>query len=360
MKTKLTLTLILLLIFSASAFADKEYSFRESKEFDTAGISRINIDIPKGDVELRKSTSSKIEIDLKYEIVADNKEDAQEVKDDCEFDAETRDGDLDINVNLTKYHRKHDIFSKLISGNWNDGLKVYLLVKIPDGLKVNMKSSSADLEASNLKAEIEIDGSSSDVELRNVEGEFSADLSSGDVDIYSHIGNISVDGNSSDIRIESAKGNLIIETSSGDGNIDDIEGNVDVRASSGDYRLTDVSNDLDIKTSSGDITVNGVGGSVRAECSSGDIRLRELRAHDGDFDISASSGDVFLSVSPEYSGYFSLKSVSGSINSRISELEDRRSRRRRSDRPILEGSVGSGDGEVFVTTVSGDITVDRY
>ena len=360
MKTKLLLTLILVMIFSVSALADTEYSFRESKEFESAGISKVNIDISKGDVELRKSTSSKIEIDLKYEIYADDKEDAEDVKNDCEFEVESRNGEIDINVELTKYHKKKDTLSKIFSGSWNDGLKAYLLVKIPDGLKVYMKSSSADLEASDLRVEIEIDGSSSDVKLKDIEGVFKADLSSGDVDIYSHIGNISVDGNSSDIRIESAKGNVTLETSSGDGYINDIEGSVDVRANSGDYRLSEITDDLDIKTSSGDIYLDNAGGSVRAVCSSGDIRLRELSSKEGDFDISTTSGDVFLSVSPDFSGYFSLKSTSGSINSRIDELEDRRSRKRRSSRPMVEGSVGSGNGEVFVVTTSGDITVDRY
>jgi hypothetical protein len=311
--------LILAMLVAAPVFADREYSYDEQDSFDAGKIGAIKIDMPRGEIELLKSSSDQIEIDFKNVIFADDQEDADEINRDCVYKTEVVGDRLIVTVDLPRHAHRRGVLKRLLSGDWDDEINSYLRIKIPDGKDVEVKSSSADIEVSELTVNLYVWASSTDVRMRDTDGEVSFDLSSGDVDIIRHKGEVNVKGNSSDLDFEAIEG------------------------------------EIDIRTSSGDGSLNGVKGSaVRAQSSSGDIRLKELTSKEGDFDIESSSGDVTLEVTDDFEGSISLKSNSGSVNSRLSgEIESLSESR-------LRGNVGNGNGRLRVSTVSGDIRVDRF
>lgn len=354
MEKIITCAMVLVLLVVSPVLADREYSYSEQDNFDGGKIGAVKIDMPSGEIELVKSTSGQIEIDYKNVIFAESQEDADDIHRDCLYKTEVIGDRLMITVDLPRHAHRRSVLKRLLSGDWDEEINSYLRVKIPDGKDVEVNSSSADIEVSDLAVDLFVWAASTDVRMKNTEGEASFDLSSGDVDILKHKGKVSVKGNSSDLDFESVEGNIDARTSSGDGNLNGVKGSVSVYASSGDYKCFDIEGNLDVRTSSGDIYATGVSGSIRAQSSSGDIRLKELTSKDGDFDIESSSGDVTLEVTDEFEGSVSLKSNSGSINSRLSgEIESLSDSK-------LKGSVGNGDGRLRVSTVSGDIRIDRF
>lgn len=354
MKKAIVIPVMAIFAMGSTAMAEKEFSFDKKLKFDGITVASISVDMPSGDIKIVKSAGSEIEVEFKNVVFADNEAEAGDLDKKCEYDAKLRGDALDIRVDLPRRWHNRDFLDRLFSGNWDNNLNLFLKIGIPDGKTVEIRSSSADIEAAGAKLDLDIRSSSSDVELKDTEGNLSCNLSSGDVDIFRHKGDLTIDGKSSDVRIDGVAGNVDVHTSSGDGRFDDIGGTVAVSASSGDYRIYNIGGDLDIRTSSGDLYVDGAAGSLRAESSSGDIRLCALSAVEGDFEIGSVSGDVTVEINPDFSGRLLLKSASGNINSRISaDLESLSDSR-------LAGMVGDGKGRLNVSTSSGDIRITRY
>jgi len=343
-----------LVTLMATAKADREYSFDKNQSFDANAITTIDVDMSSGDIKVERTSGNEIKVEYKNVIVAGDKDEAETINGKCDYDGRLNGDVLDIRVERPRRGKNRDFLDRLFSGNWDDGIHMYLRIIVPDGKSMTIRASSADVEAEGVKINLDIRGSSSDIALKNVEGELICDLSSGDVDVFGHTGNIRINGKSSDVHIDALKGDLDIRTSSGDGKIDGVKGSVIMEASSGDSRIYNIDGDLDVHTSSGDIYADGVSGSLRAESSSGDIRLSALSAAEGDFDIESVSGDVTMEISPEFSGRLSLRSSSGDINSRlaadIQSLSDSR----------LAGNIGNGKGRLNVNTSSGDIRISEY
>lgn len=354
MRNNVALVLAMMMLLAAPALADREYTYNQQDSFDAGKIGAIKIDMPSGEIELAKSTSDQIEIDYKNVIFADDQENADEINRDCVYKTEVVGDRLIVTIDLPRHAHRRSVLKRLLSGDWDEEINTYLRIRIPQGKEVEVKSSSADIEVSELTVDLYVWASSTDVRMRDTDGKVSFDLSSGDVDIIRHTGEVNVKGNSSDLDFEAVEGNIDVRTSSGDGSLNGVKGSVSVYASSGDYKFYDVEGDLDIRTSSGDVYASGVSGSVQAQSSSGDIRLKELTSKEGNFDIESSSGDVTLEVTDDFEGSISLKSNSGSVNSRLSgEIESLSDSR-------LRGSVGNGKGRLRVSTVSGDIRIDRF
>lgn len=354
MKNTIIISALAIFAITSTAHADREYSFDKDQKFDGDAVTSIRIDMPSGDIKIERSSGSEITLEFKNVIYADSKSKAEDINDDCEYEAKLVGDEIDIRVDQPRRHRNRDFLDRLFSGNWNDNFHVFLRLSIPDGKSVEIDASSTDIEISDVKIDLDVRGSSSDIEMRDTEGNVVYDLSSGDVDIFRHKGNARIKGNSSDIRIDGVDGDVDIHTSSGDGRLDEISGSAVISTSSGDYRIYNIGGDLEISSSSGDIIVDGVAGSVQAESSSGDVRLSALSAEQGDFEVDTVSGDVSVEISSDFAGRLSLRSVSGDINSRVSgEIESV------SDSRLL-ARVGDGNGSLNVVTSSGDIRVTRY
>jgi DUF4097 and DUF4098 domain-containing protein YvlB len=350
----ITTTIFLAGVWAAPAVADREFSFDKHESFDGGKITVVNIDIPGGEIELAKSTSNEIEVDFKNVIFAEDKDEAEDINNDCSYKTEIVGDKLTVTIDQPRRLRKKGVIDRLLSGDWEDKINSYLRIRIPDGKNVEVKSSSADLEASQLAVNLDVWSSSTDIRMRDTEGRLSFDLSSGDVDISHHKGEVKVKGNSSDLDFGAIEGNVDARTSSGDGSFNGVKGSISAYASSGDYKLFDIEGDLDVRTSSGDIYVSGVTGSIRAEASSGDITLKELSAGEGEFDVETSSGDVTLEIGEGFQGSVSLDSNSGSVYSRLSgEIESISESR-------VRENVGNGNGRLRVSTVSGDIRINRF
>lgn len=150
-----------------------------------------------------------------------------------------------------------------------------------------------------------------------------------------------------------------------------LKGAVDVSLATGSSRLVDCDGPfVTLESKSGDMDLKRVKGVVTARSSSGDIHLAECAVRTLNIDVAsgevevdlnqpvmgsvsvrAVSGDVRLSVPDGCEALVNLSTLQGDIVSDI-ELEDQQEITGK-----LSGRLGSGSGQIDLSTVSGDVTL---
>jgi len=154
-------------------------------------------------------------------------------------------------------------------------------VRMPSGLKLDLRDSSGDLEVSGLTNGLDLKDSSGDILLHDLVGTVNVTDTSGDINVHGISGDFTVLSDSSgDINVDDVKGSAVVEEdSSGDITLKHVTGDARVdRDSSGDINLIDIGRDAVVGADgSGDIVADDVKGNftVGAKSSSGG----EIRHH---------------------------------------------------------------------------------
>jgi DUF4097 and DUF4098 domain-containing protein YvlB len=105
-----------------------------------------------------------------------------------------------------------------------------------------------------------------------------------------------------------------------------------------------------VRSSNGDVRLKDVAGStISVETVSGDIDLDMKEPTDGTVNARTVSGDVLIDLASGTNARVMLASLSGAVSSRI-ELDDEQRTEER-----ITGKIGSGDGTVDASAVSGDV-----
>jgi lia operon protein LiaG len=172
-------------------------------------------------------------------------------------------------------------------------------------------------------------------------------------------GKLSVQGASSDIDVaDHAYADLALSTTSGDVHVGAVDaarfamrttsGDLDVRAITSQHSdISSVSGDVNVKSIAGDAVVHTTSGTVKLTFASVPPRL----------DASSTSGDVTVRLPPDAQFLLDARAVSGDVTCRfpITIAETRTG----GGKHVLSGAVGTGTGTVAVTTVSGDIRIEK-
>ena len=165
---------------------------------------------------------------------------------------------------------------------------------------------------------------------------------------------------------------LKVDTVSSDISVIDLKVNeFDFSGVSGDFKGESLFTDnIKFKTTSGDVNLNGYTGDINIHLVSGDVVLEDGSQNDNievvavsgdvyiqqedpsDINIKNTSGDIGIDLSEDAEFYLKAGTVSGDIENRFPIKINTSSRR------SLEGTVGSGEREIVVSTNSGDIKVD--
>jgi hypothetical protein len=135
-------------------------------------------------------------------------------------------------------------------------------VRMPAGIKLDLRDSSGDLEVSGLTNGLDLKDSSGDIKLTDLAGEVNVTDTSGDIEVSKISGNFTVLSDSSgDIDVDDVKGNAVVEEdSSGDITLRHVGNDARVdHDSSGDITFVDIGHDAIVGVDgSGDITADGV------------------------------------------------------------------------------------------------------
>lgn len=155
---------------------------------------------------------------------------------------------------------------------------------------------------------------------------------------------------SGDIAISGVGGAVVATVSSGALSLENLSGTVTAQSSSGNLRLANIAGELRATTSSGDINATDIAQPREFVATSGNILLDGRFT--GETRVTASSGNVTLRLAPESAVQITATASSGTIRVRDLTLSGRSEGSR-----TVRGTFGSGAGTLIVQTSSGNVTL---
>jgi DUF4097 and DUF4098 domain-containing protein YvlB len=226
---------------------------------------------------------------------------------------------------------------EITGGHARSTAQADLEIRVPAGVRLEIKTESGDVEAEGPFAASKVHSSYGSVRIKSVEGELEATSDSGDVSVAGVRGKSFVAkssyGKVEVVDCESA--GIEARSSSGDVRLQDVRGErLRVGSDYGDVRLLRVSGDIEAKLSSGsvhavgltgprasistdygEVNVEKASGILEAHSSSGDVRVKgfegTLQAHSsyGAVDVEGVFAELTLDSS---SGDVTARALSGS------------------------------------------------
>ncbi len=317
------------------------YQLVQEQEFSLEDISEIRIGYTKSgnDVTVYESEGASVIVREYANYEAKDKELAQ---------MKCQSGKLTI-----EGPRRANIFVRL-------NRDIYTEIYLPAGYsgQLDIGTVSGDI---SIKTELSLDG------------ELKLTSTSGDIYIYSqnvrakksnvsstsgeiHLSTLETDEvcastSSGDIWIEKADAPVTCSSTSGEITVCGGTGDREISSTSGDVWVKELSGSVSVSTSSGGIDISGDRGCGNMESTSGDVCL-SLVELSGDIFVSTTSGEVTMELPKEASLKFEAGTTSGEINT---FFDDALKFSKRGNH--AEGTVGSGERTVEITTTSGDVRI---
>lgn len=269
-------------------------------------------------------------------------------------------------------------------------------ITVPKQTNIECASSYGKINLANITGQTTGKTSSGSIEAKNIEGSTNLDTSYGSVNCRNITGdNITVKSSSGSITAEIIKGPTQLTTSYGSITCADISnGDVKLKTSSGKIKISNASfGDCDADTSYGSIVSDGLEGkSIKLHSGSGSINLtessadttnlstsygritcRQITTNDitaksgsGNLDITCSDstpgqivadlvtsyGSIDFTAPQDFTGHVDLSTSYGSIRtSRPITINGQISKKK------LEGTIGEGNGKLYMHTSSGSINL---
>ena len=262
------------------------------KTFDTPGPLLLGVRLPAGSIRVETGETAQTEVVLE---AADEAAEALLEAVRIEF-RDSRDGH---ELLVTAPERR---------GLFGRSPRFELRVRCPLGVRVDVRTRSADFEADGRLGSLELRTTSGDVEARTVDGA------------------------------------VLVQSTSGDVALDEVGGAIEVKTTSGDVTLGRVAGSLRAWLVSGDLSVADALGTVETNSVSGDQRLRSVNA--GSVSLQSVSGDIEVAVRRGAGVWMDVRSLSGETQSELLPSDGPPAE----DAPLVE---------LRVKTVSGDIRIER-
>lgn len=197
----------------------------------------------------------------------------------------------------------------------------HLVIQLPAASQLEVHTVSADIDAGGLDGSVRLESVSGNVALVSKSANIYANAISGDVGVTGSAPNAKIDAHSisGKLRIEQVNGNLRAGSTSGDIQL------------AGENRLQ----------------------GAKIETTSGDLRFAATLSPDGDYEFHSVSGNVVLSLPTVPSATFDVASFSGGIDTNFGP----KPRRTSEFTPGKEWHYGSGNADIRIRTLSGDIRI---
>ena len=283
------------------------------ESFETPGAVRIKVDNRAGSVQLLTGDSQVTEVEIYSE------RDNQELESATTIAASPFPGGTEVQVSVPQ--------SRRILG-LRDSDSVVVSIRAPHGADLDIKTASADVEAT---------GNYGRAGIETVSGDIAVDESR-QAELRSVSGDVAIGSSESGMHLKSVSGDVTAGRSGGA---------TEVSTTSGDVKLGQVDGDVSVDTVSGDLRVDRVASGASLRSVSGDVRVNWT---DGDVRARTVSGDVVIGVGPGHGVRIEAQSKSGEVVSEIGLSDGPRS-----PLPDDGGRAEGSDIELSVQTLSGDV-----
>lgn len=265
LKSTLCVSVVALTAFTtSSSLRAAETERREHKELSTQNGHTLTLRAVVGAIEVKTHDQNLVIFDSVLKPGSTGK--ANRLIDDIEFDYQSDNGDVTINVKW-----KDDVRPK----NANLNAKHTLIV--PAKYNIDVKTAGGSIVGKDIDGRVTAGTSGGDIKFAEVNGKVSAHTSGGE------------------ITLEEIHGDAEINTSRGSIKLGRVEGNVVARTSGGNIKVRSVTGNLNCNTSGGSITAemgNQINKPLELITSGGDISLAVPGDFKADLQASTSGGRV--------------------------------------------------------------------
>jgi hypothetical protein len=244
---------------------------------------------------------------------------------------------------------------------FRDAIEVWadLEVLVPEGKPVAIHLGVGAMNASDVKADLELDTHSGAIDVDQLRGDLLVDTGSGSVFVGRVTGNVDVDTGSGGVEVNDVEGAETVRVDTGSGSVTAMgiqAQDLNIDTGSGSVELDEIRVDaLAIDTGSGGIDATGIetNGAI-IDTGSGGVRLELTRMGQGRYEVDTGSGGIRLTLPREISAEFDVDTGSGGINVDIDGVQ-----LPRKPRGEARFTVGDGDSQVRLSTGSGSVRIKQ-
>lgn len=291
-----------------------------SKTF--SGIKNIRMNTASGNCVIRKSTDSRVTVDLTYSFG----EDAYEP-------VITQEGDR--LVIKEKFHGH----SSRGSADW--------MLTVPDNLDIEFSTGSGNIDATDLVLRLKATTGSGNYDLIGVSGEVKLNTGSGNIDLENTKGIVDATSGSGHFRVSKSSGEMTLTTGSGNPKLMDCKGSFRVTTGSGNINGSNIS----------------VDGSSSFTTGSGNAEVALASTPQHDLSITSGSGDAVLNFNGnEIKGEIVMKASKkhGEINAPFAFDKTEEISQWKDEVTVQKTVVkGSATPHISISTGSGDATLKK-
>lgn len=323
LRSAFSFLLILFLFFNGAAA--KKFTFEFHREIPVDEHPILFLYNISGKIIIKSHSEDEIIVDALKVIKARSLEKAEELAQKIKI--EIKKDEEEVNIQ-TKYPRSRFLKSFSAGVNYE--------ISVPPRTKLNIRTTSADVELKDIEEKVRI---------KTVSGDVMGELIKGIIDFSSVSG---------DIYLQDIQGDLFLEGTSSDMELDQIKGDIRIDCVSGDLRLEGIYGDIEASTSSGDIEVEQNKGGLDLNTISGDVEVKTEISPESEYNIETTSGEIGFCLPEDSNARLRCETQSGSIRTQVPLNVSSTSRN------FLKGELGSGGARIYLTTVSGDIKVRGY
>ncbi|NQZ08064.1 MAG: DUF4097 family beta strand repeat protein [Algicola sp.] len=234
-------------------------------------------------------------------------------------------------------------------------------VKVPK----RMRGGYKDEDGSQLKIFVP---KGSNVEFQSVNGDVSIKSVSGGANIHTVNGNVRAEALTKRIRLETVNGDIRAKGLDGKIKLATVNGKVVDHGSKGQVVYTTVNGSIDSRSQATRVIVENVNGEIDLDLKTtdeleistvnGNVDASVELSNDATVTITTVSGNATLSVSGDVGGRFRLAShAGGRIKNRLTD--DQVTKQKYGPARNLKFSIGGGDAKVEMTSVSGNLTIQK-
>ncbi len=313
MKTINCMVLIACLLCAPGAGADRR-AVDETRPVDPDG--KVTVKVVRGEVS----------------IVAWDRNDVQV---SGLLDEKTKEFIFSVDGDVTRIEIKLPKRLRWLSGRGSD-----LTIRVPGASDLDISGVSTDVSTRGSQVGVEVGTVSGDIEVSGGEGRIALVTVSGEIELRDAAGRIRLTSVSGDIEVLHTRGNATYGT---------VSGNVLIEDSGEEVRVESVSGDVEI--------LNSAFTRIGGHSVSGSIDIRGTMESGGSIDFGTVSGSVRLRLSGDIDASFDIETNSGRIRNRLTDDKPRVSKYTRDEK--LRFTVGDGEGEILLSTRSGDINLSR-
>ncbi|PVZ70154.1 DUF4097 family beta strand repeat-containing protein [Pelagibaculum spongiae] len=276
--------------FALAVPAAHAVEWKESLSHSTSGVSKLIVFAGPGDLKIEaKSGLSQVTAVLKISYPGDKAV------------AETY-----ISKSMDKYLKKNGKKLTLKAGylkkikTKDKKAKIDLVIQMPDGIYLDVRDTTGDIEVAGLKKGGRILDGAGDLTLSNSSGKLiTVNDGSGKLIISGTSGKLKINDKRDDISVSQHRGELVINDKKGNILVEDVEGRVRVSDKAGDISLNRIQGKVKITNKSGDIQLSSIMGNVELKDGKGNVQIQDVRGN--------------LNVKSDKSGKLAVQGVTGTV-----------------------------------------------